>query len=664
MPYEKFTKLGLTEEKLAALYLTHTDVQIAEAYGVAEITVRRWRKKAGVDRLTARKRADQGRVGPTLEELTEPRLRELHQMHTDEEIGALYGVSKFPIRDLRHRYGIEAIRHGPRPQPAVVVSSLSEARPVKVPPKAVPLPSAVPDLPAPQSPNERRAREAERARARRAEARVANPVKTLRTFVCKVCGKPWETEQHGNFRTCPSCREEAKVAVRTKTCAYGACGKTFTDESPQNSMSYCKEECRRRAKMERSGGVPQHGFLADRTYICQNPACGKSFDPEVANQKYCSIECRSVVYTGGDEARVKVCVHCGEKFVDISGKNNQRAHPACSRKVWDHKQNPNRALDQSPRLAINRRDRVRLGDGGRLDDIATMAKFTHSWWGRVSELIFAAYRDEASDVNTTHGGRSPYDFHDPEFKRVDVRSAQERPSPQGRPMWVFQVDGLRESCDHAFLVGYTKDGERIAHLWLMPQGDLNDSVVRMAPGSSEYRGDRWDITPLWGVMIGNGVLAKVRAFPDPVKLEQRFSWVGDPENFTGPSPMHRGRRGEFLYQMRYPHALDMNTSEGVHAKYDFHDPDGVRVNVKTSRRHPRTDRPSVMKWSFGILAVEQVRTGHRCDVYSCLCLDDAGTTVLKEYRIPAAALGDRRLIHIYDQPGGQWEPYLETTRSN
>ena len=654
MAYEKFTKLGLTPEKLAGLYKTHTDAQIAATYGVAEITVRRWRRKADVSTLTEGQRKDVEREGPRFEDITADQLRELSATYTDDEIGEMYGRSKFPVRQLREQYGVEAARHGPRPREErlsppdaldifVEPSTLEEVTPAVV----------TTGMPA----EERRRKDAERARQARAAHRAVEPVKAIRTFTCRACGGAWETREMGNFHSCPDCRTAKKVFNLTKSCAYLTCGKAFVDDTLQNTMTYCSEECRRRAKLEREGKAPKGGFLSNRIYVCQSQSCGKSFTPEMAGQKFCSLECRADVYSGGDEARKKVCSRCGEQFVDTSQKNNQRSHPACSRAAWGHKPNPGRPLTQSDRMGARRRDQVRLGDGGRLDDVGSMRKYTSSWWGRVSELVFAAYRPEAADVNLIHGNRSPYDFDDPKYGRVDVRSAQERLSPQGRTMWQFQVDGLQESCDHAFLVGYEKGGERVARLWLVPVAELNATLVRMAPSSSEYAGGKWDVTPTWGTMVGDSVLARVRALPDPVKPETRFAWVADPANFTGTAPTHRGRRGEFLYKARHPDSVDMNEREGIHAAYDFEDADGTRVNVKTSRRHERSDRPGVWKWSFSILIPEQALAGHKCDVYSCLCLDETGTKALKELRVPVEALGARRLIHVYDRDGDQWQEY-------
>lgn len=411
--------------------------------------------------------------------------------------------------------------------------------------------------------------------------------------------------------------------------------------------------------MERAGRAPKGGYLSDRTYVCQNPACGKSFVPDTSKQMFCSFDCRAKVYSGGDNARQKKCAHCDQLFVDTSLNNNQRSHPKCSRETWGHKPNPTRSLEESSRLARRRHERVRLGDGGRLDDVGTMRKDTNTWWGRVSELVFAEYRHEAKDVNQTNGGRSPYDFDDPEYGRVDVRSAQERVSPQGRPMWVFQVGGLQESCDHAFLVGFAAGGGRVAYLWLVPATDLNASLMRMAPGSSKYAGGCWDVTSTWGTMVGDRVLARLRTLPDPVKPERRFEWVGDPANFTGDSPAHKGRRGEFLYKVRHPDSVDVNVQDGMLARHDFLDADGTRVNVKTSRYLERIDRPGVWRWSFSLLSNHQAVSGHQCDVYSCLCLDTTGTEVLRELRIPTAVIGTRRLIHVYDRPDDQWAPYAQ-----
>lgn len=347
----------------------------------------------------------------------------------------------------------------------------------------------------------------------------------------------------------------------------------------------------------------------------------------------------------------KVCRRCHQPFVDTSPKNNQRSHPDCTRKALKLKGDP-RPLDASPRLAEKRRGRVLRGEGGRLDDFATLTKFTHTWWGRVSELIFLAYRTKAKDVNAGSGARSGYDFMDPDLGRVDVRGAKARQSPQGRLMWVYGTSGLKDSCDHVLFVGYTADQQSIAHLWLVPSGNLQPSAMRFSPGSDEYPYGPWDVTATWGVMIGNGRLMELRNQPVKPKPTRKFAWASNPDNFTGDSPTVKGRRGEFLYQKLHPTSVDTITQVGTLSPYDFLDADGVRVNVKSAclKTHPKR------RWTFTILAQHQIPAGHKCDLYSCLCLNEAGTEVVAEYRIPVDAVRDKSVIHVYPS-GGIWTAY-------
>ena len=469
-----------------------------------------------------------------------------------------------------------------------------------------------------------------------------------RTFICDGCGQSWVTDAPGNFKKCPGCREAAKAARHQKICR--RCQTSFVDTSPKNCQLYCTEECRRRGKIERSGLVPDGGFLADRVLTCEDPACAKSFTPTVSGQRFCSVACRSAMAV--QPARTKICRVCAQPFQDTSRKNNQVAHLNCLV--------PPRKTDvgfaPGPRLEENRRGRVRLKEGGRLDDIATMTKFTATWWGRVSELIFAAYRTNAIDANTENGNKCPYDFEDPILGRVNVKSSQGRASPQGRTMWVFPTAESRAYCDHFFFVAFTGNGTQVAHLWVTPTIVVNDHLVRFAPGSREYEGDKWDVTAEWGSATGDAVLRQCLDLPDPVRVGPRI-WVRDPGNFTGDSKAHRGRRGEFLYAVRYPTSVDENARVGMTARWDFTDSDGTKINVKTGRRYPREDCSNVMRWSFSILSMHQVEGGHQCDVYSCLCLDESGDEVLREYRIPASVLGKRRLIHVYEGDDGQWRSY-------
>lgn len=680
MPYDKWTKLQMTPGKLRELHQEHTQPEIAVMLGVTEMTVRRWLRKHGIEGLHSYERRVMDRTGPTLADLTEETLRHLYEerLLTDEEIGGRYGVTKTPIRHRRREWGIETISKAERS---------ARLGPQTAPTRAAPKPSSRPTA-APSKPPRRtqcawkdcektfeshagstycsddcrRAVEAERARRKRAKNKSLEPIE--REFTCEnpACGRKWKTTEPGNWRRCPSCRdaeqrerEKELESRRHKVCVYDGCGRSFTDDSSQNSMKFCSEVCRGKAKRLRSGAVLVAGsFLDEQTRQCVR--CDEDYTPRKTKQRFCSEACRKADREDrAQERRRKTCVECGGFFVDSSPKNNMRAHPKCSRQKWGHKANMNRPLDDSPNTSSNRRQRVWHGDGGRVDDIKTLKKYTTTWWGRVSELIYGAYRSQALDMNEKHGNRAPYDYQDPEHGRVDARGSKGRLSPQGRLMWTFNVAGLSQSCDHAFLVGYSEDRQRVEHLWLVPREDLEHSSMRMAPGSREYRGDRWDVSAEWGLEVANVKLAELHALPEPERPEDRFAWMDDESNLSDGAPGHRGRKSEILYQRRYPKSEDMNRKNGATHPFDFLDPDGTKVNVKSARRTVKKSG-AVHKWSFS-RGVRDQELGHRCDLYSCLCLAEDGKTVLREYRIPASTWADKRTIHIYES-GGQWERWL------
>lgn len=680
--YDKWSQLEMTPGYLRELARDHTQPEIAGMLGVAELTVRRWMHKHGVAALQVYERRILDSTGLTLNDLTPAILRVLYEerLLTDAEIGAKYGVAKTPIRLRRHEYGIPAIskaeRNLRRGIPATPVKLAKPSSPAQVPPvaserKTKPKVACAWKGCRKKFVSENGARycseaclkevDADRARRRREANKQLGPIR--RTFVCHdpACGRSWETDEPGNWRLCPECRAgedrkllEAENVKRTKRCAYESCGQSFVDDSPKNGRKFCSPQCVGRAKRLRAGVVASDDqFLANQERTCAK--CDGPFTPLKLHQRFCSRRCREEQdAVDAESRRDKVCVHCNLAFRDTSLKNNMRAHPECSRVKWGHLGDPSRELENSPTREEARRHRVRWGDGGRIDDIRTLAKYTNTWWGRVSELLFAAYRTDAKDVNVEHGNRCPYDFEDPELGRVNVRGGRTTTSPEGRPMWFFSTAGLRDGCNHAFLVGYSLDRTLVEHLWLVPAAHLSASGMRMAPGSREYVAAQWEVSDAWGLGKANLLLEELRALPDPVRPTDRFAWLDDASNLNDHAPGHKGRRGEMLYQVLHPDSRDMNREQGSTAPYDFTDTDGSKVNVKTSRRN-RKAHSRLVRWSFGRGVHEKE---HRCDVYVCLCLAEDGVSILREYRIPVEVWGDRRTIHIYENDG-HWAEYKE-----
>jgi DNA modification methylase len=163
---------------------------------------------------------------------------------------------------------------------------------------------------------------AKRAREKRKEKREANPISGIRNFTCKSCGVVWQTGLKGQFKYCPDCKEEQVLAKRQKTCQYRHCGEPFTDDSKQNSMSFCCPEHRRREKMFRSGKITGVSQFKDQQEIgiwtCSD--CGKKF--ETLDQVSRCPDCRQ-------KRRQKTCRTCGEVFNDTSLNNTAKSCPQC-----------------------------------------------------------------------------------------------------------------------------------------------------------------------------------------------------------------------------------------------------------------------------------------------------------------------------------------------
>ena len=484
-------------------------------------------------------------------------------------------------------------------------------------------------------------------------------MRKARKFTCGKCFKVWETDAYGCFKSCPDCRladehraKEKDLKRRTKECLH--CKKDFLDGTQRLVQYYCNEECRRREKyITVFGAPPEGGFLNDRKLICE--MCRAVFTPKAHNQKYCSDECRWDMYDAEQTAsRYKVCPVSGNPFFDDSIKNNQRFDSQVARERVGHKLDPFRQPKyySEKELEENRRYQIRSGSGGRIDDIRTLKKYTATWWGRSSELVFATYRLYAKDMVILCGNKSPYDYHDPEFGRVDVKGSIIGVSPHGLPVWTFSSYGLNDSCDYGFFVGYADGKQTVEHLWLIPSYDISESSINLSPRSREYRFSKYEVTHFWGLEIANRVTQEHHALSEPTYPTDPYAWLDDMSNYHNKeSSFYFGRMGELLYKKRYPTSRDMNREFGCGYPYDFEDSNGILVDVKTSVPFQRSKNS--IKWSFGTGPRQK---SHNCDVYSCLCLDWDCETVLDEFRIPAKEWGERRTIHIYAD-GTDWHDF-------
>jgi hypothetical protein len=117
------THSDLTQDKLQELYLEHTDSEIGAMYGISDVAVSYFRRKWGIKTFTATQRAQQGREGLKLSDLTPVKLAELYAQMGDRSIAKLYGVSVTPIKALRRSWGIQAIDKTTRSTSTVELTS-------------------------------------------------------------------------------------------------------------------------------------------------------------------------------------------------------------------------------------------------------------------------------------------------------------------------------------------------------------------------------------------------------------------------------------------------------------------------------------------------------------------------------------------------------------
>lgn len=686
--------LGIEIEDLRRMYEVdgHTDVEIGAVLEVSDVSISYFRKKWGI----ATKRPLQG--------LTEEKLRELYQSHSDSKIGAMFGVTKVAIRACRRRFGIKAIsktertpisakaversrRTADKREKRATFSALSDedfvqlcakksdgeiaklyglakptvgerrrrlcVLPMSKSERCVIRNAACPFKPRKTYKYERsldnKAKDAARQLEKRRLHRLEHPAKETRTFTCKICKQPWETAEEGHFSKCSSCKDAERVAKRRRVCAY--CNNLFQDISAKAGMKYCGPRCFSRAKATRNGLVPSDGFLEDLTRECT--CCGKQYTPKKANQKYCGKACYKDVYAV-KSIRTKVCPITGITFTDTSPRNNARFADAAVKLKIGRKIEAAKVVSTSVRLEDRRQERVRNQNGGRIDRIHTLRKYTATWWGRVSELIFAAFRPSAKDMIVSHGNRSPYDFDDPELGRIEVRGVGA--SAKETPLWRFSTYGVNLYCEHTFLIAYNREGSKVEHIWLIPSQAIGTSLT-LQPGSPRYAKLQYERSEL--LEMANRMLTAFRALPEPkyspVRRHKTESneWLNDRTRFTHVAKFawERGRYGELLYGKIYSMSRDMNLEVGQYAKYDFQDCDGTKINVKTSIPFQKAD--GSRRWTF---VCSSSHAGHFCDVYSCLCLAVDGS-LFREYRIPASAWGHSNTLYIYESREN-WQEYL------
>lgn len=441
----------------------------------------------------------------------------------------------------------------------------------------------------------------------------------MRTFTCRTCGETWETEAHGRFYFCDQCKEKAALARRTKKCAYRHCQETFIDTSPKNGQQFCQDkDCSRRENAFRLGKAQDESFFR----APKDPTRGRCI---TCHEEY--------IHKPGDKAmrcpacrekvRHKIC-KCGEEYVDNSRKNSRRYCQNCRK------------------AAVRRATRSKGTSGVSL---ARLAPYTNSWWGRVGEELYLRLFPDASDSVAEYGGLSPFDVQHRLHGRVNVKTTCASTSRHGLPRWSFQVGGVKENCDHAFLIGFSADRRKVEYCWLIPALALNDSVCVLSPASQEYAWAEFALPEASLGILNHELVSILRLAehrsknPLPPKVKVRR-----------PDEYERailGRVGEALYQKWYPSSRHL-AGENPTALHDFVDADGTLVNVKLRRL---AERGAHHRWTFFR------NSGSNEGEHFFIGLNRSADMIEAVYRMPTSAILPHYGFSVNATGSKTWDKY-------
>lgn len=406
----------------------------------------------------------------------------------------------------------------------------------------------------------------------------------------------------------------------------GICGYRHCELESGNKI-YCHPEHRRREKLFRLGKVSDLSYFrkSDPVLGAENVqrrnrtciVCSDSFilSQSEKNNNRCR-KCRG-------RAREKICKKCGAEFRDKSKKNTRRY-------CLDCKNSPTRKIRKSD-----------SSTNSSVSDFSTLKPFTNTWWGRLGEKIFNVFCPDSLDVVSTYGNASPYDADSLSYGRVDVKTSQASKNNGGKDTWSFQISGVTNNSDHAFLIAFSKDPIVISYIWLVPSKELPETLKVMTPGSCEYEGSEYELSQET-ISILNRHLKCL--------LSESLSTNPQTSRKATEVPYERtllGRIGERFYAHLNPQSVHVALNNPT-AKHDFLDPDGSKINVRARRPYVKNGRD---RWTF-------FRT-ESCDadVYHFLGLDFSGTKVEKVLRVPSSEMPVKGFSLSRNSENSKWLQY-------
>lgn len=288
----------------------------------------------------------------------------------------------------------------------------------------------------------------------------------------------------------------------------------------------------------------------------------------------------------------------------------------------------------SPRLVQRRRARVRSGKGGRVDYFETLKPYTHTWWGRVGELLFLALYPEASDSVIRYGNRCAYDAEHPVLGRVSVKTAVCKDQS-----WSFLVTGCNRNSDTAFFVGFDSERRIVERAWQIPAHLVPSSSKTLTPESREYSWKSYEVATTITAALNE-------------HLNQILGSVGTSVQREGDPSYDRvvwGRIGEAIYKTLHPLATHVSAVNQF-SPHDFVFESGKTVNVRLRRLGADN------RWGF-------FRSNSTADEYCYIGLDRLGEKVLSIFEVPGHIVPKKGFSYRWGS-SSKWDSFLLGTRED
>lgn len=215
---------------------------------------------------------------------------------------------------------------------------------------------------------------------------------------CKVCGGPFKTNKKSQLYCSVQCRAQVQRRVPSFTCKN--CDRAFSPIG-MDRTTFCSRECTFSYKTKHRAITIKK---ASQQKTCSR--CGKPFESNKPNRRFCSKECREYRIPKDPITYVRQCKECGKQF-DTSSHGIGFCSDQCRRKYRnrydyvrsDKRLTQNGRRDYSITLArlylrdkgvcylcgqqVNMDANPNANDYGSIDHVTPVSKGGQHTWGNV-----------------------------------------------------------------------------------------------------------------------------------------------------------------------------------------------------------------------------------------------------------------------------------------